>query len=120
MCTYLDDESSSLSIYGNFVDEDDNPSCDISDVKACSDEYLENEELFNRQYEEGCNIYSEPYAKWHPRETPITRLEQGIIKLYQHTFTNNIIGVVSGVTKSKGFKHNSVHSDSSMVPHGSQ
>ena len=28
--------------------------------------------------------------------------------------------VVSGVTKSKGFKNSSVHSDSLMVPHGSQ
>ena len=28
--------------------------------------------------------------------------------------------VVSGVTKSKGLKKSSVHSDSSMVPHGSQ
>ena len=28
--------------------------------------------------------------------------------------------MVSGVTKSKGFKNSSVHSDSSMVPHGSQ
>ena len=65
-------ELSSLSIHGDVVD--DNPSCDISDVEACSDEYLENEELFNRRYEEGYNIYSEPYAKWllknHPRETP--------------------------------------------------
>ena len=95
-------------------------------MEACTDEYLENEELFNRRYEEGYNIYSEPYAKWklknHPRETPtdwITRLEQGIIKLYQHTFTN-IMCVVSAVTKSKDLKHNSVQSDSSMVPHGSQ
>ena len=61
MCTYLDDESdelSPLSIHGDVVDDDvvdddDNPSCDISDVEACSDdlEYLENEELFNRRYE---------------------------------------------------------------------
>ena len=88
MCTYLEsdsDESDCLSVR-DVVDDDDNPSCDISDMEACSDEYLENEELFNRRYEEGYNIYSEPYAKWllknHPRETPtdwITRLEQGII-----------------------------------------
>ena len=125
--TYLDgesDESSPLSIHGDVVDDDDNPSCDISDMEACSDEYLENEELFNRQYEEGYNIYSEPYAKWllknHPRETPtdwIIRLEQGIIKWYQHLY---IMRVVSGVTKSKDPKNSSVHSDSSMVPHGSQ
>ena len=31
-----------------------------------------------------------------------------------------IMRVVSGVTKSKGPKNSSVHSDSSMVPHGSQ
>ena len=51
MCTYLDDESdesSPLSIHGDVVDDDDNPFCDISDVEACSDEYLENEGLFNR------------------------------------------------------------------------
>ena len=91
MCTYLDDESdelSTLSIHGDVVDDDDNPSCDFSDVEACTDDYLENEELFNRRYEEGYNIYSEPYAKWllknHPRETPtdwITRLEQGTVLL---------------------------------------
>ena len=95
MYTYLDssDESYCLSVRDD-VGDDDNPSCDISDMEACSDEYLDNEELFNRRYEEGYNIYSEPYAKWllknHPRETPkdwITRLEQGIIKWYQHTFT---------------------------------
>ena len=65
MCTYLDtdsDESDCLSVR-DVVDDDDNPSCDISDVGACSDEYLDNEELFNRRYEEGYNIYSEPYAK---------------------------------------------------------
>ena len=39
------------------------------------------------------HTHTQPYAKWllknHPRETPtdwITRLEQGIIKWYQHTF----------------------------------
>ena len=93
MCTYLDsdsDESDPPSIHGDVID--DNCSCDISDVEACSDEYLENEELFNRRYEEGYNIYSEPYAKWllknHPKETPtdwITRLnkiEKGIFKWY--------------------------------------
>ena len=92
MCTYLDsdsDESDPPSIHGDVIDGDD---CDISDVEACSDEYLENEELFNRRYEEGYNIYSEPYAKWllknHPKETPtdwITRLnkiEKGIFKWY--------------------------------------
>ena len=97
-------------------------------MEACSDEYLENEELFNRRYEEGYNIYSEPYAKWllknHQRETPtdwITCLKQGIIKWYQHTFTYIMcVHVVSGVTKSKGPKNSSVHNDSSMVPHGSQ
>ena len=50
MCTYLDsdsDESDPPSIHGDVVD-DDNCSCDISDMEACSDEYLENEELFNR------------------------------------------------------------------------
>ena len=128
MYTYLDssDESYCLSVRDD-VGDDDNPSCDISDMEACSDEYLDNEELFNRRYEEGYNIYSEPYAKWllknHPRETPkdwITRLEQGIIKFYQHTLTYNIMCVVSGVTKSKGLKNSSVHSDNSMVPHGSQ
>ena len=46
-------ESSSLSLHGDVVDDDDNPSCDISDVEAWSDEHLENEELFNRRYEEG-------------------------------------------------------------------
>ena len=75
MYTYLDssDESYCLSVRDD-VGDDDNPSCDISDMEACSDEYLDNEELFNRRYEEGYNIYSEPYAKWllknHPRETP--------------------------------------------------
>ena len=51
MCTYLDsesDESSPLSTHGGVVDDDDNPSSDISDMDACSDKYLENEELFNR------------------------------------------------------------------------
>ena len=31
---------------------------------AVASTYLENEELFNRRYEEGYNIYSEPYARW--------------------------------------------------------
>ena len=72
------------------IDYDGNCSCDISDMEACSDKYLENEELFNRRYEEGYNIYSEPYARWllkkYPKETPndwITRLnkiEKGISK----------------------------------------
>ena len=35
----------------------------VSDMETCSDEYLEDEELFNRRYKEGYNIYSEPYAK---------------------------------------------------------
>ena len=95
MCTYLDsdsDESDPPSIHGDVVDDDDNCSCDISDVEACSDEYLENEELFNRRYEEGYNIYSEPYAKWllktHPKETPtdwitcLNKIERGIFKWY--------------------------------------
>ena len=88
----IDSDSDESSNHGDVVDDDDNPSCDNSDVEACSDEHLENEELFNKRYEEGYNIYSESYAKWllkhHPRETPtdwITRLEQGIIKWYQHT-----------------------------------
>ena len=38
--------------------------------------------------------------------------------MYIYTFT--YMCVVSGVTKSKGFKNSSVHSDSLMVPHGSQ
>ena len=87
----IDSDSDESSNHGDVVDDDDNPSCDNSDVEACSDEHLENE-LFNKRYEEGYNIYSESYAKWllkhHPRETPtdwITRLEQGIIKWYQHT-----------------------------------
>ena len=111
MCTYLEsdsDETDCLSVRDD-VGDDDNPSCDISDVEACSDKYLDNEELFNRQHEEGYNIYSEPYVKWllknYPRETPtdwITHLEQGIIKWYQHTFTYIMcVHVVSGVTKSK-------------------
>ena len=59
--TYIDSDSDSPSIHDDVVD-DDNCSCDISDVEACSDKYLENEELFNRRYEEGYNIYSEPYG----------------------------------------------------------
>ena len=97
MCTYCSDESDCHSVYDN-VGDDNNPSCDISDVEACSDKHLENKELFNRQYEEGYNIYSEPYAKWllkhHPRETStnwITRLEQGIIKWYQCNIHLHII-----------------------------
>ena len=89
-----------------------------------------------RSYKEGNNIYSEPYANWllenHPKETPtdwITRLneiEKGIFKwqnliknfdTYVHIF---IMGVDSGVSKSKCFKNSSVHSNTSMVPQGSQ
>ena len=88
----IDSDSDESSNHGDVVDDDDNPSCDNSAVEACNDKYLDNEKLFNKRYEEGYNIYSEPYAKWllkhHPRETPtdwITRLEQGIIKWYQHT-----------------------------------
>ena len=100
-------------------------------MEACNDEHLENEELFNRRYEEGYNIYSEPYAKWllknHPKEIPtdwITRLnkEKGIFKTLLKILTHKYVHMhmVSDVTKSKGPKNSSVHSDSSMVPHGSQ
>ena len=88
MCTYLDsdcDESDPPSIH-DYVGDDDNFSCDSSDIEACSDECLENEESFNRRYEEGYNIYNESYAKWllknHPKETPtdwITQIEKGIL-----------------------------------------
>ena len=84
MCTYLDDESDPPSIH-DYVGDNGNFSCDSSDIEACSDECLENEELFNRRYEEGYNIYNESYAKWllknHRKETPtdwITQIEKGI------------------------------------------
>lgn len=89
MCTYLgsSDESDRVSVRDD-VSDDENPSCDVSEVEACSDEHLDNEELFNRRYEEGYNIYSEPYAKWllknHPKETPsdwithLNKIEKGI------------------------------------------
>ena len=49
MYTYLEssDEYNCLSVCDD-VGDDDNPSCDISDMEGCSDEYLENKELFNR------------------------------------------------------------------------
>ena len=50
MCTYLEsdsDESNSLSVRDDVGNDDDNYSCDNSNMEACSDEYLENEELFN-------------------------------------------------------------------------
>ena len=76
-------------------------------------------------------------AKNHPKETPtdwITRLnkiEKGIFKWYNlskncdtyictYIHLHIYMCVVSGVTKSKGFKNSSVHSDSLMVSHGSQ
>ena len=77
MCTYLDSDSDPAEnddIHDDVIDDDGNCSSDSSDLEACSDEYLENEELFNTRYEEGYNIYSEPYARWlikkHPKETP--------------------------------------------------
>ena len=52
----IDRDSDESSNHGDVVDDDDNPSSDNSDVEACSDEHLENEELFNKRYEEGYNI----------------------------------------------------------------
>ena len=44
----IDSDSDESSNHGDVVDDDDNPSCDNSDVEAWSDEHLENEELFNK------------------------------------------------------------------------
>ena len=97
----------------------------------------------NCSIEEGYNIYSEPYVKWllktHPKETPtdwithLNKTEKGILNgiTLEHVntmldtyictiYTFTYMCVVSGVTKSKGLKNTSVHSDSLMVPHGSQ
>ena len=136
MCTYLDSDSDAPDAIDDDVIDNDSNRSHSSDVEACSDEYLENEELFNRRYEEGYDIYSESYARWllkkHPKEIPtdwITRLnkiEKGISK-HTHSKGYNYVRymytyvcVVTGVTKSKGLKYTSVHSDSSVVPHGSQ
>ena len=39
----IDSDSDESSNHGDVVDDDDNPSCDNSDVEACSDKHLENE-----------------------------------------------------------------------------
>ena len=72
MCTYLDSDSDPAendAIHDDVIDNDGNCFSDSSDVEACGDEYLENEELLNRQYKEGYNIYSEPYARWLLKNT---------------------------------------------------
>ena len=102
MCTYLDSDSDPAEnddIHDDIIDDDGNCSSDSSDLEACGDEYLENE-LFNRRYKEGYNIYSEPYARWlikkHPKETPtdwitcLNKIEKGISK-HCHSKGHNYI-----------------------------